>query len=221
MFYLGMDIGSLFVGAVLIDEKNQVQQSDYQRHRGDPVATVKKMLENFPLDQIRAVVRTGSGGNVVEMPGGDFIDPVVAGVEGVKSLVPDARNIIQIGGGSFSLTRLAEDGSYQRSSINSACASGTGAFLDQQSLRLQVPPTELADRAMRYDKRPPAVATRCAVFAKSDMIHLQQEGFSVDAIAAGLCVGLGNSTVDGLLSGRALVGKTALIGGFAINSVVA
>ncbi len=74
---------------------------------------------------------------------------------------------------------------------------------------------------MRYDKRPPAVATRCAVFAKSDMIHLQQEGFTVDAIAAGLCVGLGTSTVDGLLSGRALTGKTAVIGGVAINSVVA
>ncbi len=154
------------------------------------------------------------------MLGGDFIDPVVAGVEGVKALVPDARNIVQIGGGSFSLTRLAEDGSYQRSSINSACASGTGAFLDQQSLRLQVPPTELADRAMRYGKKPPAVATRCAVFAKSDMIHLQQEGFSVDAIAAGLCAGLGNSTVDGLLGGRALTGKTAVIGGVASNSVV-
>ncbi|MCL2000879.1 MAG: acyl-CoA dehydratase activase, partial [Planctomycetes bacterium] len=99
-------------------------------------------------------------------------------------------------------------------------AAGTGAFLDQQSLRLQVPPAELADRAMRYGKKPPAVATRCAVFAKSDMIHLQQEGFSVDAIAAGLCVGLGNSTVDGLLSGRALAGKTAVIGGVASNSVV-
>ncbi|MCD8141233.1 MAG: acyl-CoA dehydratase activase [Planctomycetaceae bacterium] len=221
MYYLGIDIGSLFVGAVLINDQDEIQLSDYQRHRGEPVATVKAMLDKFPLDRVLAVVRTGSGGNVIDMIGGDFVDPVVAGVEGVKALVPDARNIIQIGGGSFSLTRLAEDGSYQRSAINSACASGTGAFLDQQSLRLQVPPTELADRAMRYDKRPPAVATRCAVFAKSDMIHLQQEGFTVDAIAAGLCVGLGNSTVDGLLSGRALVGKTAIIGGVAINSVVA
>ena len=221
MFYLGIDIGSLFVGTVLLDEKQEILKSDYQRHQGEPVATLQKILTGYPLQSVLNVVRTGSGGNGVDMIGGDYIDPVVAGVEGVKALVPDARNIIQIGGGSFSLTRLADDGSYQRSSINSACASGTGAFLDQQSLRLQVPPTELADRAMSYDKKPPAVATRCAVFAKSDMIHLQQEGFTVDAIAAGLCVGLGNSTVDGLLSGRALVGKTAIIGGVAINSVVA
>ena len=220
-FYLGIDIGSLFVGVALIDENQNVVKSSYERHSGDPVDTARRILEEYPLSRVVNVVRTGSGGGAIDMIGGDFIDPVVAGVEGVKAMVPDARNIIQIGGGSFSLTRLAEDGSYQRSTINSACASGTGAFLDQQSLRLQVPPTELADRAMRYDKRPPAVATRCAVFAKSDMIHLQQEGFTVDAIAAGLCAGLGNSTVDGLLGGRALTGKTAVIGGVAINSVVA
>ncbi|MCD7896683.1 MAG: acyl-CoA dehydratase activase [Planctomycetaceae bacterium] len=221
MFYLGIDIGSLYVGAVLIDDNQTVQKKEYQRHQGDPVATVKRILNDFPLDRVLNVVRTGSGGGGIDMIGGDYIDAVVSGVDGIRVLVPDARNIIQIGGGSFSLTRLAEDGSYQRSAINSACASGTGAFLDQQSLRLQVEPTELATRAMNYDKRPPAVATRCAVFAKSDMIHLQQEGFTVDAIAAGLCVGLGNSTVDGLLGGRALEGKTAIIGGVAINSVVA
>ncbi len=221
MYYLGIDIGSLFVGAVLLDAELKVVKSSYIRHSGEPLATARKILSQYPLDKISNLVRTGSGGGAIEAIGGDFIDPVVAGVEGVRSLVPDARNIVQIGGGSFSLTRLAEDGGYQRSAINSACASGTGAFLDQQSLRLQVPPTELADRAMRYGKKPPAVATRCAVFAKSDMIHLQQEGFSVDAIAAGLCAGLGNSTVDGLLGGRALVGKTAVIGGVASNSVVA
>ncbi len=221
MFYLGIDVGSLFVGVVLINDKQEVVKSSYERHAGEPVLTAKRILIDYPLDRVLNVVRTGSGGGGLDMIGGDFIDPVVSGVEGVKALVPDARNIIQIGGGSFSLTRLAEDGTYQRSAINSACASGTGAFLDQQSLRLQVPPTELAERAMRYGKRPPAVATRCAVFAKSDMIHLQQEGFTVDAIAAGLCAGLGTSTVDGLLGGRALTGKTAIIGGVAINSVVA
>ncbi|MDR1519238.1 MAG: hypothetical protein LBU23_03715, partial [Planctomycetota bacterium] len=221
MYYLGLDVGSLFVGIVLIDAKLKIIRSDYERHRGEPAATARKLLASYPLDRIDGLVRTGSGGGGLAEFGGDFIDPVVAGVEGVRARIADARNIIQIGGGSFSLTRLAVDGSYQRSSINSACASGTGAFLDQQSLRLQVTPAELGERAGNYGKKPPAVATRCAVFAKSDMIHLQQEGFTVDAIAAGLCVGLGNSTVDGLLGGRTLSGKTAVIGGVAINPVVA
>ncbi|MDR1611501.1 MAG: acyl-CoA dehydratase activase [Planctomycetota bacterium] len=220
MHFLGIDVGSLYVGIVLLDADGRIMRSAYERHRGEPLKAARRLLADFPLDGVVNVARTGSGGEDLVALGGDYIDAVVAGVEGVKSAVPGARNIIQIGGGSFSLTQLAEDGGYQHSSINSACASGTGAFLDQQSHRLQVPPAELGERAMRYDKRPPAVATRCAVFAKSDMIHLQQEGFTVDAIAAGLCAGLGNSTVDGLLGGRTLTGKTAVIGGVAINPVV-
>ncbi|MBU1909812.1 MAG: CoA activase, partial [Verrucomicrobia bacterium] len=186
---------------------------------GEPLKCLRGLLEGFPLEDIRGVARTGSGGQSLPLPG-VYLDPIVAGLEGARKLAPDARNILSIGGGSFSLTQLDEGGRYRRSNINSACASGTGAFLDQQALRLQIPPAELAQCAMCYEGRPPGVATRCAVFAKSDMIHLQQEGFSVEAIAAGLCVGLGASTVDGLLDGRALTGKSILIGGMARNSVV-
>lgn len=219
MGYLGIDVGSLFIGMVLLDEDGTVVRKEYLRHQGEPLKCVRGLLESFPVERILGVARTGSGGQVIPLPG-PCLDSIVAGVEAVRRLVPDARNILSIGGGSFSLTQLDEGGHYRRSSINSACASGTGAFLDQQALRLQIPPAELAQCAMCYDGRPPGVATRCAVFAKSDMIHLQQEGFSVEAIAAGLCVGLGASTVDGLLDGRALVGKTILIGGMARNSVV-
>ncbi len=222
MAYLGIDVGSLFAGLVLVDESGEVLRREHHRHHGEPVETVRAALSDWPESEraaIRNVVRTGSGAGTLPVEG-ELVDPVVAGVEAVKRLVPGARNIIAIGGGSFSLTRLDGQGRYLRSTINSACASGTGAFLDQQALRLQIPPHELADRAMTYAKRPPAVATRCAVFAKSDMIHLQQEGFSVEAIAAGLCAGLGNSTVDGLLGGHRLRGKTAVVGGVARNRVV-
>ncbi|MBP7828843.1 MAG: hypothetical protein KA248_02880 [Kiritimatiellae bacterium] len=219
MAYLGVDIGSLFVGIVLVDESGELVRREYLRHQGEPLKCVRGLLEGFPVGEIRAIARTGSGGQAVPLPG-PCLDSIVAGVEAARRLAPDARNILSIGGGSFSLTQLDETGHYRRSSINSACASGTGAFLDQQALRLQIPPAELAQCAMCYSGRPPGVATRCAVFAKSDMIHLQQEGFSVEAIAAGLCVGLGASTVDGLLDGRALIGKTLLIGGMARNSVV-
>ena len=219
MGYLGIDVGSLFVGMVLTDDEGEIVRREYLRHQGEPLKCVRGLIERFPVAEVRGVVRTGSGGRAVPLPG-PCLDSIVAGVEAARRLAPDARNILSIGGGSFSLTQLDEAGHYRRSSINSACASGTGAFLDQQALRLQIPPAELAQCAMCYEGRPPGVATRCAVFAKSDMIHLQQEGFSVEAIAAGLCVGLGASTVDGLLDGRALSGKTLLIGGMARNSVV-
>jgi predicted CoA-substrate-specific enzyme activase len=217
--YLGIDIGSLYVGAVLVDAEGQPRRKVYARHHGEPYAVLRRELETFPLAEVSALVRTGAGARDLPV-GGEFVDAVVAQVEGIHAAVPDARNILYIGGGSFSLTRLDAEGRYVSSAANSACASGTGAFLDQQALRLQVDPMELADKAMAYQGKAPGVATRCAVFAKSDMIHLQQEGYSTDAIAAGLCAGLGHSTVDGLLQGHDLEGKTAVIGGVARNRVV-
>ncbi|MFH0910829.1 MAG: acyl-CoA dehydratase activase, partial [Planctomycetota bacterium] len=217
--YLGIDVGSLYVGLVLLDGKGSVVRKAYRRHQGEPVFVLLEELERLPLETVRAAVRTGSGARELSLEG-EYIDAIVAQIEGVRLLVPDARNILSIGGGSFSLTRLDAKGQYRRCTVNSACASGTGAFLDQQALRLEIPPQELADRAMGYGGIVPAVATRCAVFAKSDMIHLQQEGYGTDAIAAGLCAGLGRSTVDGLLGGHGLQGKTAVIGGVALNRVV-
>lgn len=219
MKYLGMDVGSLYVGLVLVDEKGRVLAREYLRHQGDPGAVARSLLQDLPLDEIAAVVRTGSGCAAIPI-GGIVIDAVVAGVGGMRHLHPDVRNIVAIGGGSFSLTCLDAAGAYRRSTVNSACASGTGAFLEGQAARLQVPPTELAARAMAYPDVPPPVATRCAVFAKSDMIHLQQEGHSIEAIAAGLCVGLGHSIVDGLLNGHVVEGLTAIVGGVARNAVV-
>ncbi|MBN1256385.1 MAG: hypothetical protein JXA52_01630, partial [Planctomycetes bacterium] len=219
MAYLGIDIGSLYVSLVLVDRGGEVLRKAYARHHGEPLSTLSHELSKFPLQNIQAAVSTGSGAHKFSL-GGAYIDAIVAQVKGVNALEPDARNIIYIGGGSFSLTRLDEEGNYEKCTSNSACASGTGAFLDQQALRLQVPPMELTNKAMSFKGRAPNVATRCAVFAKSDMIHLQQEGYSTDAIAAGLCAGLGRSTVDGLLSGRNLEGKTVCIGGVALNQVV-
>ncbi len=217
--FLGIDIGSLFLSLALVDEKGNLIQNDYVRHHGEPLRCLRGIMARYPRNAIRNIVFTGSGGRSLAHKA-HYIDPIVAGVEAARRLAPEARNVLQIGGGSFSLTQLDETGRYRRSTLNSACASGTGAFLDQQALRLQVSPTDLARLAMSYDKQPPSVATRCAVFAKSDMIHLQQQGFTVAAIAAGLCAGLGRATVDGLLEGYRLTGKTLIIGGVAKNSVV-
>ncbi len=219
MAYLGIDIGSLYVSLALIDKDGNLVKKAYLKHQGEPIKTLKSGLKDFPVDDIEGVVKTGSGGADINLDG-KYINSIVSQVEGVRTLNCGAKNIIYIGGGSFSLIRLDENGNYSHSTSNSACASGTGAFLDQQALRLQVEPAELSKKAMAYKGKIPGVATRCAVFAKSDMIHLQQEGYSTDAIAAGLCRGLGHSTVDGLLNGHTLKGTTVCIGGVAKNSVV-
>ena len=219
MAWLGIDIGSIGLAMVLLSDKAEVLHKYYKRHQGEALSALQTALAAIDQDSVKGLALTGSGTMNLTI-GGIHVDPIVAGAEGVKKAFPGVKNIIYIGGGSFSLTQLDDNGKYVRSRSNSACASGTGAFLDQQATRLQIPPTELAQKAMSYTGHPPSVATRCAVFAKSDMIHLQQEGFSVEAIAAGLCAGLGHSTVDGLLGGRSIEGKTAIIGGVAKNTVV-
>ena len=219
MLYLGVDAGSVYIGLVGLDDAGTVRFQAYQRHHGEPAKVLQDMLARLDRNTPVRMARTGSGATALPLSGPVY-DAVISGIEGVRHLVPDVHNIISVGGGSFSLTELNGDGSFRRSTLNSACASGTGAFIDQQSLRLQIPPAELPERAMRFLGTPPPVATRCAVFAKSDMIHLQQEGHSIDAIACGLCHGMGHSTVDGLLGGRKVEGKVVLIGGVALNSIV-
>lgn len=219
MSYLGIDIGSLYISAVLIDEGKNILSSEYVRHHGELEEVLRSLLENFSSFPLERVVVTGPGGVHIEGLG-EYIDPVVSQVEGARSVAPHVRNILYIGGGSFTLIHLDKDGKYLNHTSNTACASGTGAFLDQQALRLNLKPEELAERGAEATS-PPTVATRCSVFAKSDIIHLQQEGFSSTEIAAGLCLSLGNAVLDILLKGKSFQGKTLFIGGVARNVLVA
>ncbi len=217
--YLGIDVGSVSVAVVLIEKTGGIVQSDYRRHHGEPEEILKEILQTFPLNKIRSYALTGSGAERLELQA-KRLDDSVAQLEAVRFLFPDARNILSVGGGSFSLTELDEKGRFLRNVTNSACASGTGAFLDQQALRLGIAPERLGSVAAEHHGVAPPVATRCAVFAKTDMIHLQQEGFTVEAVARGLCYGLGSSTVEGLLGGRRIRGKTVIVGGVARNECV-
>ena len=219
-YYLGIDVGAVAAAAVLLDEEGRVAAGAYEKHAGEPEKVLRRMLAPYPRSEIAAYALTGAGARRLGLAG-RVLDATVAQIEAVRRIVPEARNILYIGGGSFSLTTLDGQGRLLKNTTNSACASGTGAFLDQQALRLGIAPEDLGRIAATYAGLAPSVATRCAVFAKTDMIHLQQEGFPVEAVAKGLCHGLGASTVDGLLGGTTLAGTTALVGGVALNECVA
>ncbi|MHC5035974.1 MAG: acyl-CoA dehydratase activase [Planctomycetota bacterium] len=215
---LGVDLGSQYAAAVLADAQGKILQSAYEHHQGDLVGALSRALAAIDLPTVRAFALTGLGADRVK-GWGSAIDPMVALVEGAKLCFPSAKNIFYIGAGSYSLVRLNERGEYLGHVTNTACASGTGAFLDQQAMRLGFKAAELADRAS-CAQRCPSVATRCAVFAKTDMIHLQQDGYTPEEIAAGLCDSLGQATVQMLLKGRKLKGTTVLCGGVARNQKV-
>jgi predicted CoA-substrate-specific enzyme activase len=234
--FLGIDIGSVSLATVVLDEEGNVVDTFSLAHCGNVENAIREALGRLKPQafNVRSAVVTGA--NIIEGAGPlvlenrhcslrsqhkltVHLDPVVAQIEGARHRVPSLRNVLAVGAGSFALIRLNSGGEYLSHTANTACASGTGSFLDQQALRLGMTTEQLAKEASLAD-RVPRVATRCAVFAKTDIIHLQQEGFTPRDIAAGLCKGLAGSMLDVLLKGRPISGRTAFVGGVALNPAV-
>ncbi len=215
---LGIDIGSVYVSAAVVDSEGRVIRHDYRKHEGNIVETVRDVVADLGADDIAYAAKTGNGSDQIENAG-PSLDPTVSLLYGAKRLYPDVRNVIYIGAGSFYLIILNEKGEYLRHTANTACASGTGAFLEQQALRLGTTPEGLHELA-RNAKSCPSVATRCAVFAKTDIIHLQQAGYGREDISAGICRGMAESTMDALLKGRSISGPTVVVGGVAKSSEI-
>ncbi len=217
---LGLDIGAIAVHAVLIDEQGRALARRSRPHHGELLPTVRGMIEDLPRAQdIDAVALVGGQAAPVAMAlgveAGDSVDATLAAL---RALVPGARQVIDAGGSSLSLARLHEDGRFAGYQSNTLCAAGTGSFLDEQAARLGFKQEDLADLPLIED--PPDVAARCAVFAKSDLIHRQQEGFSREACWAGLCRGLARTMVMTLFKGRTPEAPLVLVGGVALNPEV-
>ncbi len=216
---LGLDIGTTTLKIVLLDSDNEVINKVYRFHHGKPLETLKEEAASLGVKEPVSIGVTGahakrylSQGQGTEM---DYVKSVLAAV---LARFPRARNIIDIGGSSLSLIKLNQEGNFQNYSTNSLCAAGTGSFLDEQAGRLGLTYDSLKE--FPFDDNPPSVATRCAVFAKSDITHRQQEGYSKAAMWSGLCKGMAQTLLQTLLKGLPLKGLTVIIGGVALNAHV-
>ncbi|HUJ75610.1 MAG TPA: acyl-CoA dehydratase activase, partial [bacterium] len=192
-------------------------------HAGRVDSAVRSVVEDprwagFDLVGVTASLASGPISGAEQSA---VIDSTLATIEGARHLLPGCRNVLAMGGQSFSLILLDRDGSYVEHTGNPPCASGTGSFLEQQAERLGVGAPELARRASAFTGRVPRIASRCAVFAKTDITHAMQEGHSLDAVAAGLCDGISRSMLDVLLKGRKLSAPVGLLGGVARNARIA
>ena len=196
-FHLGLDIGSISVNAVVIDDSKKVLVNRYEYCYGKPFDVLLRVLDEivaeFGFSSISSLAFTGSGGKqAAELTGGVFVNEIIAQSTSVGELYPQIRTIIEMGGEDSKLIFM-ENGTtkaYSRLSdfsMNSLCAAGTGSFLDQQANRIEVPIiNEFGEMALK-SVNPPRIAGRCSVFAKSDMIHLQQIATPLHDIVAGLC----------------------------------
>ena len=216
---LGIDIGSVAAGLVVISSEKQIIQNDYRFHGGNITETVAKMLQNIDLSKIIAVGATSSTPSIIRA---DFrYDDQVAIIAAVHERHPEAGAILSVGGEKFGLILFDETGNYRKYISNTSCAAGTGSFLDQQAGRLNLDGIEdLCARALENTGEIPKIASRCAVFAKTDLIHAQQEGYSLESICDGLCHGLARNIVDTLISNEQPPSPMVLCGGVSHNRAV-
>ncbi len=220
---IGLDVGSISADLVVMDENGRVLDSRYVRIFGRPHAValeqLQQLLEGWPEAERLCV--TGSGAKVVaELLGVPFVNEIVAHSRATAHFHPEVRTIIEVGGTESKLVQLGRDERgrvrVRDFSMNALCAAGTGSFLDQQASRLKVSIEEFSRMALQSEN-PPRVAGRCSVFAKSDMIHLQQQGTPDYDIVAGLCYAMARNFRSSVGMGKEFAPPVALQGGVAAN----
>lgn len=218
---LGMDIGSVAVGIAVVDGDRNVLHTAYGFHRGEIAGTIRELMQGLELTQIDHVVATAS--TPARVKAAERYNNEISCIAAAKELHPHMRALLLVGGEKFSLTSFDLQGHYLGSRTNTSCAAGTGSFLDQQAVRLNLAGIEELSRvASGSTGECPQIASRCAVFAKTDLIHAQQEGYGLEEISDGLCRGLARNIVDTLFGeDRSPAGEMVFCGGVAKNRTVA
>ena len=221
---LGIDLGTANVKLLVGDAHGQVVHRAWLPCKSNPLASLLQILssleEHLPQNSLVKTALTGGGRSL--LAGVDSVlsvNEVVATALAVRSVCAEARSIIDLGG-QFSRWILLGQGNQSASVIdfasNGLCAAGSGAFLEEQASRLGMTVESLGQMAARA-KRGATIAGRCSVFAKSDMIHLQQKGTPVDEIALGLCQAMVRTFCATVISGRSVEPPVVLVGGGATN----
>ncbi|MEK6530885.1 MAG: acyl-CoA dehydratase activase [Deltaproteobacteria bacterium] len=226
---IGIDIGSVSANTVVLDKDRNILEEHYIRTKGEPLEVTHSILvdtiKRYGADYIKLVAVTGSGGKLIApLIGAGFINEVIAQAKATEVFHPEVRTVIEMGGQDAKLIFLAPEGKDGRLRIadfqmNSVCAAGTGSFLDQQAYRMGLTIEDFGVLSLK-SKNPPRIAGRCSVFAKSDMIHLQQIATADYDIIAGLCYAVARNFKATIGKGKDFIAPVAFQGGVAANAGV-
>ncbi len=208
---LGIDVGSTTVKVCVLGEQGEVLYSSYVRHYSRVKECVLKELENIrPYGEVFRACVTGSAGLGLAQRGGiSFVQEVQAAYGAIRALHPDADVAVELGGEDAKII-FVTGGAEQR--MNGSCAGGTGAFIDQMATLLDVSVDEMDALSLQAERVYP-IASRCGVFAKSDIQPLLNQGAKKSDIAASIFRAVVDQTVSGLAQGRRIKGKVLFLGG--------
>ena len=211
--HVGLDVGSTTVKIIVMDENLNTIYTDYKRHFSDTKNTICNVLENLIImypDTEFTIALTGSGAisaaKFLDLP---FIQEVVSCKRAVEKYIPETDVVIELGGEDAKIIYFDK---FIEQRMNGTCAGGTGAFIDQMASLLNTDPTGLNELAKSHKLIYP-IASRCGVFAKTDIQPLLNEGAAKEDIAASIFQAVVNQTISGLACGRPIRGNVAFLGG--------
>ena len=220
VFAAGIDIGSVAVKGIILDGDGAIRLQLVETVGGSLSLAISRLVEGL-LSGITGEMTLGVTGCGRDLfMGFDSVwseNDLVSISRAVGLHHPDVRGVIEVGGHQSMWLRLDSDRCLESFAINDQCAAGSGAFLEQQAGRLKMDIDTFADKAMAA-QGPASIAGRCAVFAKSDMIHLQQKGTAVEEIVYGLCLALARNFRATLLRGTEPALPAIFTGGGALNA---
>ena len=210
---LGIDVGSTTVKLAVIDDNDHLVYANYERHHTDVRATAKELFARAQRvigDTPMRVSITGSGGMLLaKWLDLEFVQEVIASKRAVETLIPQTDCAIELGGEDAKIIYF-DNGIEQR--MNGTCAGGTGAFIDQMASLLHTDASGLNELAKGAERIHP-IASRCGVFAKTDVQPLLNEGARPEDVAASIFQAVANQTVSGLACGHPIRGYVAFLGG--------
>lgn len=213
IYSLGIDVGSTTVKTVIINDNKDIIYSEYQRHFSKVKESVKEQLEiiaeKFPDDSFKVCMTGSAGLGLATNSQIPFVQEVNSAFIGVKEKFPDIDCVIELGGEDAKIIFMT-GGVEQR--MNGSCAGGTGAFIDQMATLLAVTVPEMDKMSLEAQKIYP-IASRCGVFAKSDIQPLLNQGARREDVCASIYQSVVDQTVSGLAQGRTIEGKVLFLGG--------
>ena len=210
---VGIDIGSTTVKVVVLNEQNKLLFRSYQRHFSktrqcalDALNSVHDLLAGH---EIKVTITGSAGLGVANGAKIDFVQEVYATAAAVNTFVPGTDAVIELGGED---AKVIFFGGALEERMNGSCAGGTGAFIDQMATLMDVSVQELDALSLKHEKIYP-IASRCGVFAKTDIQPILNQGGRKEDVAASIFQAVVDQTIAGLTQGRELKGKIVFLGG--------